>query len=103
MLVRKLPDMVRYLKQRGVYVLFNTNGTLLNEYGWGGYLIWSLGPQQKVFIDGRADIYEYAGVLPDYISMTRMESSTMSPRASPSSAARGSISSSRARASVAVP
>ena len=31
MLVRKLPDMVRYLKQRGVYVLFNTNGTLLNE------------------------------------------------------------------------
>jgi MoaA/NifB/PqqE/SkfB family radical SAM enzyme len=31
MLVKKLPDMVRYLKQRGVYVLFNTNGTLLNE------------------------------------------------------------------------
>src|ERR1700738_2236008 len=31
MLVKKLPDMVRYLKQRGVYVLFNTNGTLRNE------------------------------------------------------------------------
>ena len=30
MLVRALPRMVRYLKQRGVYVLFNTNGTLLN-------------------------------------------------------------------------
>jgi MoaA/NifB/PqqE/SkfB family radical SAM enzyme len=31
MLVRALPDMVRYLKARGVYVLFNTNGTLLRE------------------------------------------------------------------------
>ena len=31
MLVRNLPRMVRYLKDRGVYVLFNTNGTVLNE------------------------------------------------------------------------
>jgi MoaA/NifB/PqqE/SkfB family radical SAM enzyme len=31
MLVKNLPRMVRYLKDRGVYVLFNTNGTLLNE------------------------------------------------------------------------
>ncbi len=31
MLVEKLPQMVRYLKDRGVYVLFNTNGTVLNE------------------------------------------------------------------------
>ena len=30
MLVKSLPRMVRYLKDRGVYVLFNTNGTLLN-------------------------------------------------------------------------
>lgn len=29
MLVRELPRMIRYLKDRGVYVLFNTNGTLL--------------------------------------------------------------------------
>jgi len=29
MLVRDLPRMVRYLKDRGTYVLFNTNGTLL--------------------------------------------------------------------------
>ena len=29
MLVRHLPDMVRYLKARGTHVLFNTNGTLL--------------------------------------------------------------------------
>jgi MoaA/NifB/PqqE/SkfB family radical SAM enzyme len=31
MLVKNLPKMVRYLKDRGSYVLFNTNGTLLNE------------------------------------------------------------------------
>src|SRR5437867_12227683 len=31
MLVKNLPSMVRYLKDRGTYVLFNTNGTLLNE------------------------------------------------------------------------
>ena len=30
MLVRNLPQMVRYLKTRGAYVLFNTNGTVLN-------------------------------------------------------------------------
>ncbi len=29
MMVKNLPRMIRYLKQRGVYVLFNTNGTLL--------------------------------------------------------------------------
>ena len=29
MLVKNLPAMIRYLKERGVYVLFNTNGTLL--------------------------------------------------------------------------
>ena len=31
MLVKNLPEMVSYLKDRGVYVLFNTNGTVLNE------------------------------------------------------------------------
>ena len=31
MLVKNLPQMVRYLKDRGVYTLFNTNGTLLTE------------------------------------------------------------------------
>ena len=31
MLVKDLPRMIRYLKDRGVYVLFNTNGTLLTR------------------------------------------------------------------------
>src|SRR5262245_42307 len=31
MMVKALPRMVRHLKDRGTYVLFNTNGTLLTE------------------------------------------------------------------------
>jgi MoaA/NifB/PqqE/SkfB family radical SAM enzyme len=31
MMVRALPRMIRYLKDRGTYVLFNTNGTLLTR------------------------------------------------------------------------
>jgi MoaA/NifB/PqqE/SkfB family radical SAM enzyme len=31
MMVRDLPRMIRYLKERGTYVLFNTNGTLLTR------------------------------------------------------------------------
>ena len=31
MLVKDLAERVRYLKERGIYVLFNTNGTLLTE------------------------------------------------------------------------
>jgi hypothetical protein len=32
-------------------------GPMLNHYNWGGYLIWQLYPEYKVFIDGRADVY----------------------------------------------
>lgn len=42
---------------------------VLNEYGWGGYLIGKYRGKVKVFIDGRADLYEYAGVLQDYIDL----------------------------------
>jgi hypothetical protein len=62
---------VEYLRSHPV------SGPMLNEYGWGGYLIWALSPQHKVFIDGRADIYEYAGVLSDYLSIVRLEPRTL--------------------------
>jgi hypothetical protein len=29
----------------------------MNHYNWGGYFIWKLYPQYKVYIDGRADLY----------------------------------------------
>ena len=32
-------------------------GRFFNTYGFGGYLIYRLYPEQKVFIDGRADMY----------------------------------------------
>lgn len=31
----------------------NLAGQLFNTYGWGGYLLWRLGPERQVFIDGR--------------------------------------------------
>jgi hypothetical protein len=40
-------------------------GRMFNEYTYGGYLSWAL-PDQKVFIDGRADVYAWTGVLADY-------------------------------------
>jgi hypothetical protein len=40
-------------------------GPLLNDYKWGGYLIWSLG-EYPVFVDGRGDVYDWDGVLAKY-------------------------------------
>jgi len=42
---------------------------MFNAYGYGGYLIFH-GPN-KVFIDGRTDLYEPSGVLADYESISR--------------------------------
>ncbi len=53
---------------------------MLNDYGWGGYLIWTFGnlhgSSRPVFIDGRADIYEYGGVLQDYLDVARLKRDT---------------------------
>jgi hypothetical protein len=32
-------------------------GTIFNSYEWGGYLIWTLYPDYRVFVDGRCDMY----------------------------------------------
>jgi hypothetical protein len=42
------------------------SGRMLNDYDYGGYLIWAA-PERKVFADGRGDVYEWTGVLKDYI------------------------------------
>ena len=63
---------VEYMLQHPV------SGPMLNEYGWGGYLIWSLAPQHKVFIDGRADIYDYSGVLSDYMHVMLLKPDALS-------------------------
>ena len=41
-------------------------GRVLNRHMWGGFLIWYC-PEVKTFIDGRTDIFEYTGVLNDYL------------------------------------
>ncbi len=48
------------------------SGRMYNNYGYGGYLIWALDGQHKVFIDGRADVYERAGVFSDYLAISRL-------------------------------
>ena len=40
-------------------------GPILNGYDFGGYLIWAA-PEYPVFVDGRADIFEWTGVLTAY-------------------------------------
>ena len=50
MLVKDLPERVRYLKARNIYVLFNTNGTLLNEKN-GKALIESVLDELRVSLD----------------------------------------------------
>jgi hypothetical protein len=35
----------------------NLKGNLINSYAFGGYLIWSLYPERKIFIDGRNEVY----------------------------------------------
>ncbi len=50
---------------------------MFNAYGYGGYLIWQLGAEHRVFIDGRADIYEYSGVFQDYIHIANVNSDAL--------------------------
>lgn len=51
---------VQYLREHPI------PGRMFNDYTYGGYLVWTLAPQNRVFIDGRGDIYEEAGVFSDY-------------------------------------
>ena len=48
-------------------------GNVLNHYLWGGFLDWN-DPDMKVFIDSRVDIFEYAGVLKDYLDLLHSDS-----------------------------
>jgi hypothetical protein len=50
---------VDYIRRTGL------TGPMLNGYGFGGYLIWAL-PEERVFIDGRADVFDWTGVLAEY-------------------------------------
>jgi tetratricopeptide (TPR) repeat protein len=51
----------------------HVSGNMFNTYGIGGYLIWRLWPEQKVFIDGREDVYHASGVLQEYLDRFETE------------------------------
>ncbi|HTW87390.1 MAG TPA: hypothetical protein VMD75_05245 [Candidatus Binataceae bacterium] len=52
---------VAFMQQHGL------SGNILNEFGWGEYLIWHLAPGSKVFIDGRYSLIYSDKVINDYI------------------------------------
>ncbi|HIK10948.1 MAG TPA: hypothetical protein IGS52_11875, partial [Oscillatoriaceae cyanobacterium M33_DOE_052] len=53
---------VRYLREQ------RPAGPMFNSYNWGGYLIWALYPDYRVFVDGRTDLYDDA-FLRDYLKV----------------------------------
>ena len=55
-------------------------GNVLNFYLWGGYLGWN-DPEMKDFVDSRVDIFEYAGVLKDYLELLGVDSLQRRPDA----------------------
>jgi hypothetical protein len=50
-MIRNPVAAVEFLKSQGL------PGPIYNRYGWGGYLIYQLYPEYRVYIDGRADVY----------------------------------------------
>ena len=65
-------DAVEYLNGHAV------PGPMFNSYGFGGYLIWSRGPEHKVFMDGRSELYERGGVLADYLEIEDVKPDALS-------------------------
>jgi hypothetical protein len=43
-------------------------GPMFNNYGYGGYMVKNF-PEQKVFLDGRGELYELAGVFGQYMQI----------------------------------
>ena len=60
---------VQYLDQHPI------PGPMWNDYAFGGYLIAS---GRRVFIDGRADIYQRGGILSDYSLLSKLKPGTLS-------------------------
>ncbi len=48
------------------------SGPMLNDYPFGGYLIWAA-PEHPVMMDGRTDLYEWSGFLDEYGKWATLE------------------------------
>lgn len=55
-----------YIRHAGLH------GPLLNEYDFGGYFIWAW-PEEKVFMDGRSDVFDWTGVLNEYLRWVMLD------------------------------
>jgi hypothetical protein len=55
---------VEYLRERAV------PRPMFDSYDFGGYLVWA---DQKVFVDGRSELYEWGGVLSDYMYIAMLK------------------------------
>jgi hypothetical protein len=53
---------------------FHPDGKVLNDFLWGGYLIWHE-RQIPVFVDSRVDIFEYNGTFKDYLDIIHLKDS----------------------------
>ena len=63
------------ISQRKILPFLKTHppaGPMLNAYLWGGYLEWN-DRDVKTFVDSRVDIFEYAGVLQDYLDLLSLK------------------------------
>ena len=69
--VRREPNLTTYPVQALAYLKEHPQGNVLNEDGWGGYLIANL-PERPVFIDSRVDFYGRE-FLEEYITVVRVQ------------------------------
>jgi len=65
-------DAVDFILEQGIA------GSMYNLYHWGGYLVWRLYPEQKVFIDGRADVYTDA-FIDEYLQVYQLQDNWQEP------------------------
>ena len=69
-LAKKMPDGgLQYLQAHA-----GPSDRIYNHYGFGGYMIWKA-PTLPVFVDSRTDIFEYKGVLKDYLDSIKLTKS----------------------------
>ncbi len=51
----------------------NLSGPMLNDFTFGGYLLWEL-PEHPTFVDGRADVFDATGVLQEFGNWANLNS-----------------------------
>lgn len=56
---------VVFMREHGLH------GNILNNFGWGLYLVWHGEPASKIFVDGRYDLAYPPGVMRDYLTFIR--------------------------------